>query len=507
MAKGLHPERSSGVSFVERLPAADFPLRLVDLDLTASSPRDSRSDRARFEDGLCEALGSPEVNVPVSVVRELADILAASDRKVTVTVRSSGEAGERWEATRVRSSADPAPWYLAVLDLGPARVWGQLLDGETGRVIVTAMGDGPAEVIERMGLRCGAVKGSIEHVVIAGGRAVVDRFLGTGPLRLPADPHVLPVPPSGMVAASELGLEGYVSAGAVVVAVPGARESLGGDAVGGAVVSGIANGESVCLYIDIGPEGAAIVGNREGLLAASLPSGPVFEGGGLSNGVGAVPGAIEGVTIDPRSLKAAVSTIDDAAPVGLCGAGVIETVAGLLRAGIVRTDGRFDATASSPRLRKAEGQWEFVLVPAVGSGTGADIVITESDLEGVMQTKAAVYAGMTALLKAASLDWAQLHKILIGGMPGRRLGIEGAMAIGLFPQLEPGRFEFIGNASLLAARAVATSRRLTGRAGQIAAALRTVDLTGDPLFQAEYEAALLMPQPGGRGSGTAGGRM
>lgn len=506
MGKDLHPEQSSGVSLVERLPAADFPVRVVQVDLSAADTYDNRSDRARLEDGLCEALGSPELDMPVSVVRDLAGILETSDRRITVTVRSSGDAGDRWEATRVRPSGEPVPWYLAVLDLGPPRVWGQLLDGETGRVVITGTGDAAAEVIERMGTRCGAVEGSIEHVVVAGSGAAVDGLLGAGRLDMSPNPHELPVPALRRVPASDLDVGTYVSDSAAVVAIPVAGESLGGDAVGGAVVSGIANADKVSLYVDIGADGVAIVGNRERLFGASLPAGPVFEGGELSHGIGAVSGAIEGVAIDPHSLEVVVRTIDDVAPQGICGAGAIETVAGLFDAGIVQADGRFDVSSACASMRKAGRQWEFVLVPAGDSGTGADIVFTESDLKRVMQTKAAIYAGVTTLLRGAGLEWQAIERIVIGGMPGRRLGIEQAMAIGLFPELDAERFEFIGNGSLLGARAVATSRRLAGRAGQIAMMLRTVRLVGDPSFQNEYESALHMLRAGGQGSAPAGGR-
>jgi uncharacterized 2Fe-2S/4Fe-4S cluster protein (DUF4445 family) len=473
----LHPEQSSAVSLVERLPAADFPLRLVDVVLL-SSLRDRKSDRAELEDALCEALGAADIDMPISVVRDLGETFRAADGKVMVTVRSMSGIGERWEVTRVRPSADAVPWYVAVLDLGHETVWGQLLDGETGRVVVTAAAASAREALDKMGGRCGAAEGSVEHVVVAGGASTVLGFLGPDALPRAVDPHVSPWAGLGPAPASALQLGALVSPRAVVKALPAATDRLGGDIVGGLLVSGVTNGEGVSLYVDVGPAGAVVVGNREWLVAMAFDAGSVFEGGGLSHGMAAVPGAIERVTIDPVTLRATVTTIDEAAPRGISGSGVIDAVAELLKAGIVLPDGRFDPSCGSPDLHREDGRPEYVLVPAGSSATGSEMVLTESDVQSVMRAAMAMSAGMTALLESVSVEWAGLQKIVIGAASGKILRVRQLMAIGLFPQLDADRFEFAGNGSLLGARAVATSRRLEGRANQIASGMRKAGVSG-----------------------------
>ena len=335
------------MSLVERLPAADFPLRLVDVVLL-SSVTDRKSDRAELEDALCEALGAADIDMPISVVRDLGETLRAADGKVMVTVRSTSGVGERWEVTRVRPSAGAAPWYVAVLDLGPVTVWGQLLDGETGRVVVTAAAASAREALDKMGGHCGAAEGSVEHVVVAGGTSTILEFLGPEARPLAVDSHVPPWASFGSAPASALQLGALVSPRAVVKAVPAASGRLGGDIVGGVLVSGVTNGEGVSLYADVGPAGAVVVGNREWLVAMAFDAGPVFEGGALSHGMAAVSGAIERVTIDPATLRATVTTIDEAVPRGICGSGVVDAVAELLKAGIVLPDGRLRS-----RLRRS----------------------------------------------------------------------------------------------------------------------------------------------------------
>ena len=459
------------MSLVERLPAADFPVRVVHI-VVETSIEDKRSDRAEVEDALCEALGAADIDIPIAVVRDLGETLREADGKVTVTVRSASGTGEKWEVTRVRPSTDAAPWYVAVLDLGSVTVWGHFLDGETGRVVVTAAAKSARDVMEKMGSRCGAMEESIEHVVVAGGTSTVLAFLGPEVRPREVDPHVPPWVDLRPVPAATLQLGRFVSARAVVKALPAASDLVGGDIVGGLVVSGATNGEGVCLYVDMGPDGAAVVGNRAWLAAVPLPLGAVFEGAGLSQGMDATSGAVEHVTIDPVTLLAAVSTIDDAAAKGVCGSGAIDAVAGLVAMGLVTSEGRFAPGLHGPALRESDGQRSYILVPAQSSATGADIVITESDVEKVIRARTMMVSAMTALLESVSVEWGDLQKVVIGSASGRSLRASQLVSLGLFPGLDPGRLEFVGNGALLGARAVATSRRLEGRADQVASVIR-----------------------------------
>ncbi|MBN1632040.1 MAG: DUF4445 domain-containing protein [Thermoleophilia bacterium] len=478
MSDALHPEQSSGVSLVERLPAADFPVRLVDI-VVESSIKDKKSDRAEVEDALCEALGAADITIPIPVIRDLGETLREADGKVTVTVRSASGTGEKWEVTRVRPAADAAPWYVAVLDIGPVTVWGQLLDGETGRVVVTAAAGSAREALDKMGSRCGAAQESIEHVVVAGGTSSVLRFLGPEAREREVDPHAPPWADLSSVSVSTLELGPFVCARAVVKAVPAVSESVGGDIVAGVLVSGAANVADLCLYVDMGPDGAAVVGNRERLVVTPLAAGGVFEGVGLSHGMAAVSGAIERVTIDPATLQSTVSTIDDGVPRGICGSGVMDTVAGLLATGVVTREGRFAPDSGSPSLKERGGRLEYVLVPAGCSSSASDIVLAESDVEKVMQATAAMVAEMTALLESVSVEWDDLRKVVIGTISGRFLIASQLVSLGVFPEIDPAHFEFVGNGSLLGARAVATSRRLEGRAEQVASLMREPQPRGD----------------------------
>jgi uncharacterized 2Fe-2S/4Fe-4S cluster protein (DUF4445 family) len=57
------------------------------------------------------------------------------------------------------------------------------------------------------------------------------------------------------------------------------------------------------LVVDVGTNAEIVLGNRDRLLACASPTGPAFEGGQISSGQRAAPGAIERVRIDPSTLE------------------------------------------------------------------------------------------------------------------------------------------------------------------------------------------------------------
>ena len=81
------------------------------------------------------------------------------------------------------------------------------------------------------------------------------------------------------------------------------------------------------------------------------------------------------------------------------------------------------------------------------SGTGRDIVITESDITSLLRAKAAIYAGYSVLCRSVGVELADVEQILIGGAFGQYINVEKAIRIGLLPDLPSERFHFLGNTS------------------------------------------------------------
>ncbi len=207
----------------------------------------------------------------------------------------------------------------------------------------------------------------------------------------------------------------------------------------------------------------------------------------------ATDGAVEAVEIDPVTLEPTLLTISNQPALGICGSGIIDAIAELLKVGALSQNGKFDTTLPTDRIRETEGANEYVLVDGAYSATGEDIVITEADVDNVVRAKAAMFAGIMTLLESVALDWADLEQIYVAGGFGKYLRIEQAQSIGVFPEVDVDKFVFVGNGSLLGARLVSFSKDMLKAAEQVARMMTNVELSDNHLFMDRYMAAMFLP--------------
>jgi len=168
------------------------------------------------------------------------------------------------------------------------------------------------------------------------------------------------------------------------------------------------------------------------LWVTSAAGGPAFEGSGISCGLPAEPGAIYRVSLENDSFDFAV--IADAEPKGICGSGLVDLVACLLRSRRLTQTGRFTGQESGHGFAMATGERK--------------IVLTKRDVDVLQRAKAAIGAGIQALLGKAQMTSRDLRRVCVGGAFGRFLNTENAMEIGLLPKLPSAAIEICGNTAL-----------------------------------------------------------
>jgi len=264
-----------------------------------------------------------------------------------------------------------------------------------------------------------------------------------------------------------------------VQTMPGISGYVGGDIVGDILTSGMNNSAGISMLIDIGTNGEIVLGNKDWLVTCSTSAGPAFEGGSVSCGIRAGIGAIERIEIKDGVLHYA--TIGNEKPIGICGSGLIDLVAQLFIHGLLNHEGRFTGESR-----------EYTVVPKEESGTGGDIVLTESDVENIILSKAALYAGAASLTKIG-IPFHELENIYIAGDFGYHLNMENAIAIGLLPDIPEKGYRFIGNGSLKGALLALTDEEKRKEADRIAAKATYIDLSTDKGFGKEYMDALFLP--------------
>lgn len=219
-----------------------------------------------------------------------------------------------------------------------------------------------------------------------------------------------------------------------VILLPGISTYVGGDIVSGMYAYDFTEKEDVCMFIDLGTNGEMGIGNKEKILVTSTAAGPAFEGGNITWGMGSVPGAICSVKLEGTETE--VKTIRDEAPQGICGTGVVETAAELVREEIVDETGALDEDYFDDGF------------PLAKTPDGKEIVFTQKDVREIQLAKAAVRAGVETLLLRYGIKKEEVSKVYLAGGFGYKLNTDKAIAIGMIPEEWADRIVAVGNSSL-----------------------------------------------------------
>jgi uncharacterized 2Fe-2S/4Fe-4S cluster protein (DUF4445 family) len=312
--------------------------------------------------------------------------------------------------------------------------------------------------------------------------------LGLPVAQLGLAPYVPALADSYDLRARELGLR--LAPGANVHLLPNIAGFVGADHVAMLLATGMHETRETTLGLDIGTNTEISLAVDGRLLSCSCASGPAFEGAHIRDGMRAAPGAIEWVRLVDRHVE--YQTIDGAPPVGICGSGVLDGVAEMREAGVLRANGAMKP-GSHPRVRGTNRGSEFLLVPAGERGAPRDLVIARKDVNEIQLAKGAIRAGIEVLLGEAGLEAEQVERVVVAGAFGTYLDVGSALAVGMFPPLPRERFVQVGNAAGIGAKLVLMSRRCRTMTQDIARRVEYVELTTHPHFVEVYTMALMLP--------------
>ena len=252
-----------------------------------------------------------------------------------------------------------------------------------------------------------------------------------------------------------------------------------------------AGGDGVRMMIDLGTNCEVSIGNDERTMVASTACGPALEGAGLSMGMRAKEGAIETACAEDGQIV--IGVIGDAAPVGLCGSGIIDVVAMLLAEGIVNKKGAFlkgrklEAHPWHDKVREDEERGRyFVLVEASENPNGQEIYITQKDIRAIQLAKAAIYTGCEILVRNYGTPREDIEEICLAGAFGNYIDIEHAQSIGLIPKYGEVPVRSMGNGAGLGVQRYLVSQPERARAEYVRMHATHVELADDPDFTDVY---------------------
>jgi uncharacterized 2Fe-2S/4Fe-4S cluster protein (DUF4445 family) len=501
-------------------------VRRVYLQLNPPSMDDQTDDWARLQTAFRLQHGMESVACSVGLLRKIGAVLREGEWQVTAVIETSrlGDQPTSRLIDLLPGRVDEySPLWGCAVDIGTTTVtlWlvdlvsgqvraqvaeynGQIARGEDviSRIIYASKNGGGDEMRQRvldtinelLATACKRVKAKPEEVVkatVAGNSTMMHLLLGIPAASIRLSPFITAINHPPTMTGREVGLN--INPEAVVDCLPGVASYVGADITAGVLSSGVDGAENVTLFIDVGTNGETVLGNRDWLVTCACSAGPAFEGAGVVNGMRATTGAIEEVWINSGTLEPTYRVIGGGKPKGICGSGLISLLSEAFITGVLDKGGNVNLTADSPRVREGAHGGEYVVAWGAETESGEDIVLTRVDIDNLLRAKAAIYAGFTVLAENVGIPLESVERLLVGGSFGKYINVEKAVQIGLLPDMEWSRFEFLGNTSVKGAYYALLDWRRRERITEIAKRMTYIELSADNSFYDAFTSALFLP--------------
>lgn len=486
------------------------------LELKAPTLDDSISDCERVRMHIGRLTGISPIQTGLKTIRRIPDVLREHDFRVTAMV------GMRHGVTEIidlEGGDTSANNFAAVVDVGTSTVVVHLVDAVKMTTVDAAAcfnsqamhgREVTARIIaaERRGVEhlqrllvddinglISALAGKnrvnlkdITAVVCAGNTAMMHFLLGLPTQNIRRKPFIAVTVEPPPFRAAEVGIE--INPRGLLFVVPGIGGWVGGDITAGILATGLHEMREVGMLIDVGTNGEIVLGNRDWLVACSASAGPALEGAGVACGMMAQEGAIETVEIEGGHLRYEV--IGGGVPDGICGSGIIDLIAALLKKGVIDRAGAF-VPGSDPAVRFENGRGRFVVASPRETLKGNEIVLDQDDVDNVVTAKAAIFAAARIMMERLKLEFCDIRTLFIAGGFGSYINVRNAIAIGLFPDLPLKRIRYVGNTSIGGAKLAALSNQARGALRDISRRTTYYDLLGSRDYVEQFEQARFLP--------------
>lgn len=497
-------------------------LEVVGVTMDPPSLDDTMPDNERLVWAVEAACGVEKVKLTFNVLKKLAQVLRESSFDVQCIVRRSEN---KVEVLDILPAGEEAKVCGLAIDIGTTTVSALIINMLDGSILAKASsGNGQirygADVINRIieqqkeggrqKLQDAIVKETINPLIhtmcrsaglkprqiyrmcVAGNTTMNHLLLGVDADPVRMEPFIPTFFETDSVYARDLGI--HVNEHARIIMAPNIGSYVGGDITAGTLASTIWNKEEMSLFIDLGTNGELVFGNAEFMMSCACSAGPAFEGGDISCGMRATDGAIEACTIDRDTMIPTFKIVGDEGqkPVGLCGSGIIDVICELFRCGIISPKGKFIREGERIRHDKY-GMGSYVLEFKENAASVKDIEITEVDIDNFIRAKGAIFSAIRVMLQSLDFDVSMIDHIYVAGGIGSGINMKNAVSIGMFPDVELEKFEYIGNSSLSGAYTILYSAEAEAKVSELARNMTYLELSNEPTYMDEFVACCFIP--------------
>ena len=500
----------------EQFPLAPLAWKLF-LEMSLPTMADPLPDHERVYAAIRRAAEVGELQTGFSVLQSLPSVLESGKYRVTVTL---GRRGGVTELVQIEPGDTTAHAYGLAVDVGTTTVVAQLVDLNTGRIvdvearynsqmqygedyiarIMYAREHNALDLMQRIIVadinhlinvlvqRAQVALHDIIAVLCSGNTAMIHFLMGLDPTRIQRVPYIPSANHIPPIRAAQVGIR--INGRGLLYSLPSVGAYVGSDITAGVAAIRFDHIADLSLYVDLGTNGEVVLGNKEWMVCCSASAGPAFEGSGVRHGMRAARGAIEGLKIFPDG-RMEFRIIGNVPPRGVCGSGLLDALAEMLRAGIL--DRRGTLNPEAPGVRQGPDGLEFVLARRERTSLDTDLVITQSDIRNLIRAKAAIYASTRVLLQSLNLTPDSIQQIFLAGGFGNYLNVRNAITIGMLPDIPGRQIHFVGNGSVTGARMALVSVEAMDTADRLASQMTYFDLMQNTRFMEEFVAANFLP--------------
>ncbi len=503
-------------------------IRLHYVEVPEPNMHDPTGDLQRTKDALEFDWGLTDIDFDFHLLGTLQTVLREGEWKITVAVHNEKQAIAIWPGLKNRV-------FGVSVDVGSTTIAAHLCDLVSGEALVSTgrmnpqirFGEDLMSRVSYVMMNPGgetdmtravreALQGLVDDLVSEAGEDINDvvdmtlvgnpvmhhLLLGINPVELGGAPFALATDSAVHIKAIDLDI--VVNPGARAYILPCIAGHVGADAAAATLSEALYERDELTLLVDVGTNAEIVLGNNNKMVAASSPTGPAFEGAQISGGQRAAPGAIERVRIDKDTLEPKfriigserwsdeagfAEDIQSTGITGICGSGIIEVIAEMFLARIIKTDGVIDGAMASKtnRIIADEKTYSYTLYDA----GQVKIEITQNDVRAIQLAKAALYAGARLLMDKLGVE--TVDRIRLAGAFGAHIDVKYAMVLGMIPDCELEHVTSAGNAAGTGATITLLDTDARFEIEDMVRRIQKVETAVEPKFQDHFVEALAIP--------------
>ena len=350
--------------------------------------------------------------------------------------------------------------------------------------------------------------GAIKRMVVTGNTTMCHLFLGRDLRGMAGVPFKPAYKGSVNITGKEIGFKKYPDINIHVM--PGVTAHVGADAVSALCSLELYSTDKIQLAIDIGTNAEIILNNKGRIYVCSAAAGPAFEGQGIKCGIRAGRGAINGIKITRTTGNIVLDVIDtdnvesgiskeELIPKGICGSGIVDAIAELLKTGVLKPDGYLMGCEEAlqngvkpsiaERIKKDKKGNSFVIYNGnkkEQDNRQFEIIITQNDIRNIQLAKAAIQAATEVLLEEAGISLDNIDEVKIAGVFGKFIHPDAAVLFGLYPDIDKDKMEFVGNAAGNGAAQALVDDNFKKLALEYSGKVEHIELAGKNSFQEKF---------------------